>query len=215
MNTSQTNPCFLRGIPMLGLLPFIAMFLSGCASVGQSFDYSKAQKLELGQLQFSNYQSVFGKPNATAEQTDNDAKFETARYTYAYANLGSANSRILVLEFKDGKLNAFVYLSSFDGEATPVPSDKVTQITKGVSTKADVQKALGTPNGKALCPSLLGDFKDRCKGNSEIWTWQSISSVSTFGAAYGGKGQNTMTLFVTFDANGIVSGIESATASNS
>ena len=66
---------------------------------------------------------------------------------------------------------------------------------------------LGKPHGKALCPSMQADYKDKCKNGTEIWSWSSMNKLSTFGAAYGGQKVKTKTLFVVFDKNGIVNEI--------
>jgi hypothetical protein len=213
LNTTATR-LWRAGAAVL-CLASIAL-VSGCVSVGHTFSYATASNLELGQLTLSDCRSVFGeKPSAVSQQINADGKYDIVRYTYAHANMGSARARTLILEFKDGKLNAYVYISSFAGELISVPVDKINQLKKGESTKADVLNLLGKPNGKALCPSTLDDFKSRCAGNSEIWTWQSIGSLSTFGAAYGGERPTVTTLFVTFDKTGVVNEIQSANASGS
>jgi len=110
------------------------------------------------------------------------------------------------LEFKDGKLNAYVHASNFESETTLAPMNKINQLKRGESTKAEVFKLLGKPNGKALCPSTLADFKDKCDGNSEIWTWQSIGSQPNDGTRT--KRPSAIRLFVTFNQTGLVKEIE-------
>jgi len=188
--------------------------LSGCASAGHSFNYQAAAGLQLGQLQAADYRATFGgKPTATSETTTADGKFEVARYTYGCADRGTARARAVILEFKDGKLNAFVYLSSFDKEQSQVAFDKISQLKSHVSTKADVLGILGAPNGRALCPSTLEDFKSKCDKGTEIWTWQELSAVSTFGAAYGGRRPDVKTIFISFDKDGVVSEIQTSNSS--
>jgi hypothetical protein len=193
----------------------LAAGLCGCASVGHSFNNTAAENLDIGQMQSSDYRSVFGKkPVATALTTTADGRFEVARYSYAFADLGTAKARILILEFKDGKLNAFVYLSSFDEHQTHVPFDKINEISSRVSTKTDVLKVLGKPNGKALCPSTLEDFKGKCEKCVEIWTWQTMSSISTFGAAYGGKQPSIQNIYISFDKDGVVSEVSTSSTNS-
>jgi hypothetical protein len=193
----------------------VAALLSGCASVGHKFNYNAAANLELGKMQTSDCQSVFGdKPTATSITTTADGKFEVARYSYAFADMGTARARTVILEFKDGNLNGYVYLSSFDREQNPVALEKVSQIKDHASTKSEVFGMLGKPNGKALCPSTLVDFKQPCEKCVEVWTWQGMSSLSTFGSAYGGKQPAIKTIFVSFDKDGVVSGIQTNDTSN-
>ena len=197
---------FILSLGVSLLLIAASALISGCASVGHKFNYDASANLELGKMQASDYQSIFGgKPTATSKTTTADGKFEVVRYTYAFADMGTARARTVVLEFKDGRLNAYVYLSSFDREQNPVALEKVSQIKDRVSTKSEVLDILGKPNGKALCPSTLDDFKQRCEKCIEVWTWQGMGSLSTFGAAYGGKRPAIKTIFVSFDKNGVVS----------
>ncbi len=129
------------------------------------------------------------------------------QYSYGNGNLARSNARVLALEFKNGKLNAFEYVSSFDEHQTHVSPDMVNQISSHVSTKTDVLKALGKPSGKALCPSTLEDFKDQCKKCVEIWAWQTATGVSTVGAAFAGNRPSFQDVYIGFDKDGVVSDV--------
>jgi outer membrane protein assembly factor BamE (lipoprotein component of BamABCDE complex) len=189
----------------------LVLFATGCASVGHDFNHDAAANLELGRLQKSDCYAKFGEhPQATSEKTTVDGHFETIRYVHAFADMGSAKARVLVLEFKNGTLNAFIYLSSFDEHQGSLLSDKLGSIAPHVSTKDNVLTLLGKPNGKALCPTTLADFKENCDKCVEVWKWASMTSVSTFGAAYGGKKPSTASISVGFDHNGVVTDITTA-----
>jgi len=206
LKPNRVKPIRLVWLALPLVLLGLATGLCGCASVGHNFNNTAVQNLELGQMQSSEYRSVFGeKPAATSTTSTADGTFEVARYTYAYANLGSAKGRTLILEFKDGKLNAFEYLSSFDEDHKAIPFDQATRITNRVSTKSEVVNILGKPTGKALCPTTLDDYKGKCDKCVEVWSWQSMSSISTFGAAYGGARPTIQNVFIGFDKDGIVS----------
>jgi hypothetical protein len=193
--------------PMAPML--LMLVVTGCASAGHHFNYAAADSLELGQLQSSEYRKVFGeKPTALLTRTTSDGKFEIARYTYAYADMSTAESRVLILEFKDGNLNAFEHLSSFNCDKTAALVDDADQIKEGLSTKDDILRILGKPNGKAKCPSLLQDFKSLCDKGVEVWNWQAMKKLSTWVAAYGGGRAKVNSISVVFDANGIVLEIE-------
>jgi hypothetical protein len=183
-------------------------FLSGCASAGHTFNYAAASNLELGQLALSDYRSVGNeRPSATSHHINADGTYDILRFNYGQADLASINTRALMLEFKDEKLNAYLHVSNFKGEMISIPMDKIGQIKKGESTKTDVLNLLGKPTGKALCPTTLSDFKERCNGNSEIWTWQSLGSLSSWSRSLQAP---VTTVFVTFDNAGVVKEIESA-----
>jgi len=184
----------------------VAALLCGCASAGHSFNNSAVDKLDLGQLQSTDWRSVFGdKPEVTSLSTTADGRFETVRFYYAQVDIvATFRSRILILEFKNGKLNGFIYVSSFDEHQPEIPSDKLTQISVNVSKKTDVLNILGKPGGKAFCPTKLVDFKDNCDKCVETWKWTSISRVSGF-APPDAREPSVNSISVGFDKDGVVS----------
>ena len=186
--------------------------MSGCASVGKNFKHQNISQIDLGDNTALEYRTIFGKPNATSRVTNSDRDFEHVRFLYAKANLAVAQSRLLDLEYRNGVLNAYYHISSFNDDRTNVDTTKWDEIKSGQSTKDQLLSLLGEPHGKALCPSTHADFKDRCKTGKEIWAWASMSKLSTFGSTYGGSRVRTKTLFVIFDENGIVTEVNSTEA---
>ncbi|HEY5909985.1 MAG TPA: hypothetical protein VJA21_05215 [Verrucomicrobiae bacterium] len=201
-------------LKLTGLTAMVAGVACGCASVGKDFKYQGAGSLELKQTRSSDYQALFGKPNSVEMKETSEGKFELVRYLYAYADMGSARSRVLDMEFRDGTLNSYHYLSSFDKDKTTVNADQLKQIQRGVSKKEDVLQLLGKPHGKALCPSYDADFKDKCGKGAEIWLWTVMGKASTFGVAYGGDQIEVHNIFVIFDKDGVVTEVESSQTKN-
>jgi hypothetical protein len=147
------------------LAPMVATLLvalvTGCASAGHHFNYAAADSLELGQMRSTEYRSVFGeKPTALETRSTSDGQFEIARYTYAYADMSTTESRVLILEFKDGNLNAFQHLSSFNGDKTAAPVRDVGQIKKGVSTKDDVLRISWQTERQSKMPVTSPRFQE-------------------------------------------------------
>jgi hypothetical protein len=207
---TQPNPSAARfwstGVAVL-CLAGVAL-VSGC-SIGHTFNHEAASNLELGQITLSDYRSVFtNSPNTVSQRINANGTYNIVHYRLRHGNLQAITIRGLLLEFKDGKLNAFVHVSNFEGEKTPVPVDNMNQLKRGESSKPEVFRLLGKPNGKALCPSTLADFKDRCDGNSEIWTWQSLGDQPNEGKKT--KPPATTNLYVSFDKTGVVNEIETA-----
>ena len=197
------------------LLILLVCLQSGCASLGRDFKYQNTTSLKLGQTSSSDYQEMFGKPLAVKLKDTSDGKFELVRYLYAYAGMGTARTRVLDLEFRDGVLNSYNYLSSFDKDKTVVNADQLKQIQRGVSRKNEVLQFLGKPHGMARCPSQHADFKDRCNRESEeIWVWTVLEKLSTFGSAYGGAQIESYNIFIIFDKDGVVTEVESARTKN-
>ncbi len=205
---------FLHSLKITVLLMTLICLFCGCASVGRDFKYQNTTSLELGKTSSANYVTMFGKPNAVELKDTSDGHFELVRYLYAYANLGSARTRALDLEFRDGSLNAYHYLSSFDKDKTVVNMDQLKRIERGHSKKNDVLQILGTPHGKARCPTQNADFKDKCSKGTEIWVWTAMAKLSTFGAAFAGDQVAMHNIFIVFDKDDVVSEVESSQTKN-
>jgi hypothetical protein len=120
------------------LLTLVAACLSaGCATVGQSFQHENVQKLDLGQLRSSEYRLMFGEPRSVNKTTNANGEFEAVRFIHAYADLGTATARVLDLEFRNGLLNAYLYVSGFSEDKTTVDRSLVNDIKTG-QTKDEV-----------------------------------------------------------------------------
>ena len=189
-------------------LILLALFVGGCASVGETFPYQEYKSLELGKTSSEDYRTIFGNPLSVNTKDTEDGKIELATYVYGAANIGSARSRALGLEFKDGLLNSYIYISSFEEEESILDAAKLEQIERGVSTREHAVKTLGEPNGIAKCPSQLPDFKDRCESVMEVYAWTLMERLSTFGAAFGGDQVQSQTVFLGFNNDGIVDRVE-------
>lgn len=146
--------------------------------MGTKFDLHE-DSLELGHLTTADYVNIFGKPYSKRIQTTKDGDFETVSYQYAESTVSSASTRVLLLEFRNQKLNAYEYVSSFDHDKTKVELEKLDAIKTGIGklTKKDIVSLLGKPNGECKCPSKLDDFKDRCGEGAEIWAWFAAKKI--------------------------------------
>ncbi|MFH2057629.1 MAG: hypothetical protein ABIJ59_01865 [Pseudomonadota bacterium] len=187
----------------------IFMLLNGCATVGRSFHFQNIPQLKIGEFNIEDCQEVFGKPHKVAKVINANGQYDVKQYLHASANIGTATARVLVLEFLDGKLNAYNFLSSFDEDRTLFNSENMPQIIQGKSTKNDVLQIMGKPNGMAMCPSILDDYKNRCGSGKvvEIWIWSSQRKIVTMARH---SNQGSKTAYISFDTNGVVLAIESA-----
>jgi hypothetical protein len=161
----------LQGKMILLVACSFGLFCS-CASLGPDF-HPNPSALKLGQLKNSEYIQLFGEPNEKQNKTTIDGKYEIVNYEYIKNSLGMVSSRVLILEFKNGILNGYEFVSSFDEDKTKVNFQSADRLRAGINklSQSDVIAALGEPNGKALCPSTLSDYKDRCAKGAEIWGW--------------------------------------------
>lgn len=175
-------------------------------SSGRNFKYQSTQNLELGKTLSSEYRAMFGKPTSVEVRDTASGKYETANYSFAFISMGSIRVRDLDLEFRDGVLNGFSYLSSFDKDKTSANTFQVNRIQRGISKKSDVLDLLGNPNGMGKYPSYLFDFKNISNEGIELWTWTMISKLSMFDA--GSQELTVQTILIGFDHAGVVSDIE-------
>lgn len=168
---------------LIGSIFGMVLTFIGCASSGKSFKYENIPVLNLGSINKEDYQKYFGAPNSKTNISNSNGEYLIAKYVYAYAGMGNADSRVLLLEFKGDDLNGYVYLSSFDKDRTIADLTKMNRIQKGL-TKDQVVEILGKPTGKSICPSNLMDFQKDCSAGNELWIWQSIDFTSSGKKAY-------------------------------
>ena len=188
------------------------VLLCSCASFGDKFSTPPADRLEFGKLTPADAITLFGKPRLTATKITPDGSYEVYKYAYAQADISAVSSRVLLLEFKEGKLNGYYFWSSFNADKTKVNLQNVDKLKAGFGklTKDDVMALMGKPDGKAICPSVLEDFKDRCTKNTEVWGWYMTDNVSLW--TMGPQKVKTEELYVSFDNSGKISGVDLAGA---
>jgi len=187
------------------------MFLCSCATVGTNFKSSSLDTLEFGKMTPPQAIKLFGKPYSTYSKTATNGNFLTYKYYYAATRPGAAFERVLLLEFKEEQLNAYIWWSSFEMDKTKFDVDAVNKIKGGVGklTKDDVVTIMGAPQGKALCPSIVGNFKDLCEKNTELWDWYMRDSINLWTK----KDVKSSELIVSFGLDGKVSSVELTQAS--
>lgn len=198
-----------RPAPLI-LIPLL-VFLCSCITGGRDFNFNNFDRLVLGQLKIDDYRALFGQPLSTASETTVEGRFEIAKYEYFNQEpSGYICKRVLLIEFKDGVLNAYIRASSFDKEQRMIDPDKVVQLRAAVGrdTKKEVLAALGTPDGKALCPTKIHDFKEQCDKAVEVWVWLKWDRFDTRKPA-----NSDSSVYVLFGNDGKVVDVQSFAAS--
>ena len=84
-------------------------------------------------------------------------------------------ARKLYLEFKDGILNGYHYMSGFKNDKTEFDPAKINKIKINQSTQSDVLTLLNEPTGKAICPTTLVKLEEKCESGSEVWSWHKVN----------------------------------------
>ena len=187
----MNTPAFLTFTVSLSSL---ACLLCGCRSDGHDFKYQNTKLLELKQTRRSDCEAMFGRPKSVEVKDTSDGKFEFVDYMWAQAVVVSTHtSRRLMLEFRDGVLNAYFYASNFDQDKTSANVDRLKDIQMQTAKKEDVLRIVGKPTGKVLCPSSV--FKSVCQGCTEAWVWSEMGN---------GDGITPKVMMVSFDKDGVV-----------
>ncbi len=183
------------------------VLLCSCATIGHDF-HPDLNAFALGKLKIEDCKRMLGEPVSESEKISVKERYEVLNYHFGQNALGSVRSRILIVEFKDGKLNAYVFTSSFDKDKTTVDLSKVDQLRNEVGklTRDDIIAALGQPDGKALASSTLPDFKDQSTQGTEVWAWFVVDRISM--PFVGSSPTKTAYIYVILDADGKVKDVQ-------
>lgn len=155
--------------PILVLITFCA-----CATPPQRHAYSDTGSLALGKTTASECRALFGNPTETDIQTGADGKLEIFRYFQKSERWAQERGRFLIIEFKEGLLNGYVFGSSYAEDKTSFAVTNIAKIEWAASKRDDVSELLGKPQGKVLCPTGLFNGS-RCKATGrEIWVYANL-----------------------------------------
>lgn len=178
----------------------------GCASTGKKFNYQNRDMIELDKTSVNEAIQYLGEPLSKESKLNEDGTYEILKYVYAYGNLSGASARIFFLEFKNSVLNAKIYNSGFEEDITDFNYENYVNIKVGESNQEDVLNLLGRPSSVAHCPSTLEDFSEKCEDAHEIWMWMHTQKSKGLDK----ETIKTKTVTISFDKNGIVSGVDAS-----
>jgi hypothetical protein len=105
---------------------------------------------------------------------------------------GKPANKELSFYFFDGKLSGFFFVSNLPGVDTAFDTSVISQIHRGASTQADVQRLLGPPTGKSTYPGLLNP------GDIQFCYWSQSADPASPDRLLEKR------LLVLFDARGVV-----------
>ena len=202
----------MKRIASVVLTCIATLSVLSCATVDtveffRQFNYQNRTRLVIGETSESETIKLFGEPwtkSTVGEFSRTEGEFSRWDYIYQAPKRGI---RVLSLEFKDERLNAYVYVSTIPEDATDFDFDfdKGKLIDEQRSTKTDVLALIGEPFGKAICPSMISSYRQLCNMGSEVWYWYSsgpAASLRKTGIWY-------HEIAIAFDENGVVSGVHS------
>jgi hypothetical protein len=167
-----TTGIFKRFVALL----FPVCLISGCATTQQHRAYSDTSALVLGKTTIAECRVLYGEPKETDSQSSAGGRTEVFRYGEASERWTKMCVRLLAVEFKDGILNGFVFVSSYPEDRTSYALTNLTQVEWGVSTKDEVTELLGKPHGRFLCPTTLFDGNCKITGR-EVWVFTNLQPI--------------------------------------
>jgi hypothetical protein len=178
----------------------VAASLAGCA--GTNFKRPDAGALELGKSTHAQVVQAMGPSPQTGESLRNGEKLKASRYAYAEGAgtgkyPGVVPARAMVFLTHNDLLVAEEFVSSFPNDATEFDETKVAGIVKGKSTKSDVLKTFGQPNGAGIYPFI------KTKGETAVIYSYSHAKGNVFNMKFYSKN-----LVVSFNANAVVTDVE-------
>ncbi len=127
--------------------------------------------MQLGKTTNLQARRMFGNPKVEKNVSNDYNDYNIWTYIFMESRaFNQSDGRIMVLEFVDGKLNGYFYASSYESDAPPQNLRAKNQINRQSSTRADVARILGVPDGKAYSNTTLEDFHEGV--GEEIWLYQ-------------------------------------------
>ncbi len=135
----------------------LALLVSGCFTVGALERVPEAD-LVLGSTTEAALTERLGAPRETSEETINDKTIRGLYYAYATSYTtdtvteGLSVARAQWFYFSDGVLVGHQYRSTFASESTDFDESVVSDFREGITTRAEVLKALGPPTGRRAYP---------------------------------------------------------------
>lgn len=183
-----------------------AALLSGCATVGKSYNASNLSQLEPGKTSKAQVVTLLGAPREEETKTltqdfggkdlPQPAIINMLRYSFGApsekgAVAGSPPYRWTNVMLINGVVQGYLSSSSFAGDDTNFETTLVSQLEKGKSNKESVAKLLGQPSGQGLFP-----FAASSKGSTYFY------SVDLKNFPVGSNTRKRLQVY--FDANGVV-----------
>lgn len=184
----------------VSMVACLLLALNGCASSGKDFVRPDPSSLVLGQTTIADVVSKQGSPTSrVVRQSLNPAPsrlqadepspafkpasvagtIETLIYHYSYAAAPGivvgpirARSKQLILTFWNDRLIFYSFDSGFSTDSTNFDENKALSFVSGQTTRSDVVRELGPPNGEGVYPFIA-------KEGTRMLVYQHVSTQSS------------------------------------
>jgi len=180
--------------------------LGGCA--GTDFVRPDTESLKNGQTTYAEVVARMGKPWRDGTVVKNEKTIQHVTYAYAATagqplRPGVTPARAAGFYFHNGTLVGHEFISSWATDNTDFDDNKVKEIAKGKTTRAQLTQLLGKPAGAYVHPMIKAEA-----GDAAVYAY-----AETSGSAFNLKFYRKV-LVVTFDAAGVVADIDFSSSGN-
>jgi len=179
----------------------ISIALSGCA--GTNFIRPAPEAFKLGSSTYAQVTQQLGEPKRTGNLLKNDKNVKSI--VYAYASTGGESleagviaARAMTYYFLNDTLVGQEFVSSFKSDNTDFDDTKISGITKGKTTRAEVTQLLGKASSFYIAPMIK-----TTNGEAIGYNYN-----TTKGGLLGGFKFFKKSVLISFDENNQVSDIE-------
>lgn len=140
------------------VLAVVLGLLAGCYSTGRQFVRPNLDAFELRRTTAGEVVASSGQPTSIGSTTRNGKKIERFQYQYftaqGFATGAGPVGRTASYFFSEGVMVGYLYTSNYPGDSTDFDETKAQAISKGKSTKRDIDSLLGRPVGMAVYPLI-------------------------------------------------------------
>lgn len=195
---------------------FVMALGFGCATT-TPFDLSaeKAEQLEIGTFKRDDCEKLFGTPGTKQTLSGPNGNYDIWIYRFVAERSGMGRMKALIVEFKEGALNGYIFLSSFEGDRSTFAKTNMAKLVFAGSTKEQVQTLLGKPAGKVRCPTEIDLLKSTCGfPDREFWMYADFNAVALLFPRRGQANWAGTVSTITFDEYGLVNNVTTATQQN-
>jgi hypothetical protein len=130
--------------------------LAACSvTLGRPFPVENMPALRIGVTTEADLQALFGEPAFRRVLQSGDFEGTIVGWGYGQSTSSANKGRELHVETVDGVVNAYLFASSLEPDATDFDLNLAGQLHEGTSTLADAEKLLGAADGRLRLPSSL------------------------------------------------------------
>jgi hypothetical protein len=138
-------------------LVWVLVAIFGCAGAARDFIRPQPHELGLGKTTSADIVARFGPPQQRGSAVKDGVEVASLSYSYADAGAqvsaaGVAAAKAMAFYFARNVLVGYESVSTFKGDSSDFDDTRVSDITRGLTTEAQVRDLVGRPSGMYIYP---------------------------------------------------------------